>query len=72
MNGYGQAAPASGRVLVWQVTADRECYACTKCSWTYPNPNKLTEKEHDTGQVQRRFAEHFCNRELPPKKFTWE
>jgi hypothetical protein len=57
-----QSHAAKKRALIWQITGERECYACAGCSWTYPNPNKLTEQEHDASQVQRRFNEHICNR----------
>jgi hypothetical protein len=60
-----------GRVLVWQATPTGEEFVCTSCSWTYPNPLKLTEQEHDASQVERRFAEHICNRDLPLKRFDW-
>jgi hypothetical protein len=63
--------PIEDRVLVWQVTTKGEGFACSRCSWSYPNPQKLTEREHDAAQVQRRFDEHICNRELPLKKFNW-
>jgi len=66
-----QAVSSSERALVWQLTNKGEGFTCSQCSWTYPNPLKLTEKAHDISQVQRRFNEHICNRELPLKKFNW-
>jgi len=66
----GQAM-SQERVLVWQITNKGEGFACSQCSWTYPNPEKLTEQEHDARQVQRRFDEHICRLELPLKKFNW-
>jgi hypothetical protein len=59
------------RALVWQITRDTECFACSICSWTLLNPKKLTEQNHDLFEVQRRFTEHVCNRYLPLKKFNW-
>jgi hypothetical protein len=59
------------RVLLWQITPTREGSTCSSWSWTYPDPLKLTEQSHDTSQVQRRFDEHICSNEIPPKKFSW-
>ena len=35
------------------------------------NPTSLTEQRHDAAEVQRRFTEHTCSRELSLKKFRW-
>jgi hypothetical protein len=64
-------APMKERCLTWQITKDGEYFACTECSWTFPNPKKLTEKEHNLVGVQRGFAEHGCAQKLPLKKFNW-
>jgi len=53
------------RELIWQVTSYRECYSCSECSWTYSNPFKLTEGQHDAATVRRSFDEHICNQHLP-------
>jgi hypothetical protein len=49
-------SPKAERLLIWQVTNDREGYACSGCPWTFPNPRKLTEHEHDEAEVQRSFG----------------
>lgn len=59
------------RLLMWQITGDTGCFACTGCSWTFPNPKKLIQQQHDQAEVHRRFTEHTCNRELPLKQFRW-
>jgi hypothetical protein len=70
-NFMSNQAPMKERLLVWQTASTGKGFACTRCSWTYPNPEKLPEQEHDASQVQRRFAEHICHHELPLKKFNW-
>jgi hypothetical protein len=59
------------RLLMWQITGNTGCFACTGCSWTFPNPKTLAEQQHDAAEVQRRFAEHTCNHDLPLRKFKW-
>jgi hypothetical protein len=63
--------PAKDRMLVWQITRDTECFACSECSWVLPNPEGLTEEEHDLSEVQRRFIGHVSSPHLPLKKFNW-
>lgn len=63
--------PKAQRLLIWQITSNSEGFSCSSCSWIFANPDKLTEQEHDAAEVQRRFTEHVCNRELPLKKFKW-
>jgi molybdopterin/thiamine biosynthesis adenylyltransferase len=41
------------RILMWQITGDTGCFACTGCSWTFPNPKTLTE----SNMTRRRFNE---------------
>jgi len=68
MQGEG---PKKDRRLVWQLTTSGAGFACTGCLWAFPNPNKLTEQEHDQSEVDRAFSEHVCNRKPPLKKFEW-
>jgi hypothetical protein len=35
------------------------------------DPLKFSDQGHQASQVQRRFNEHICDRELPLKKFNW-
>jgi len=64
-------APKKEPLLVWQLTTNGAGFACTGCLWAFPNPDKLTEQEHDQAKVNRAFSEHVCNRDLPLKKFKW-
>jgi len=64
-------APGKEHILAWQLTANGKGFACSGCSWAFPNPNKLTKQEHDQAEVNRCFSEHVCNRDLPLKKFKW-
>jgi hypothetical protein len=59
------------RMLVWQITRDTECFACSECSWVLPNPKNRKEQEHKMADVQRHFTEHVCSSHLPLKKFNW-
>jgi hypothetical protein len=56
------------RALIWQVTPHREGFACSACSWTFPNLKDLTEREHDPREVYTRFYRHVCRREIELKK----
>jgi hypothetical protein len=59
------------RILIWQITNDGEGFACTSCSWQFPNPEELAEGEHDAKQVYRRFCAHVCSAETSLKKDNW-
>ena len=70
-------APQKERILVWQMSLgfngndsiECDCFSCTVCSWTFPNPKALTQEQHDMTAVDSRFAGHVCSRNLPRKKF---
>ena len=59
------------RILIWEITSDGECFACTACPWAFPNPKNLTQPQHDMEQVQQEFDEYVCNLRRPLKKFNW-
>jgi hypothetical protein len=61
-------ATTGERGLIWQITPDREGFACSACSWTFPNLKDLAEGEHDPTEVYRRFSEHLCTRETSLRK----
>ena len=72
-------APKKERILVWQMSPgfkgdmsiENDCFSCTGCSWTFPNPKNLTQEQHDMTAVDSRFTGHVCSRNLPPRKFNW-